>query len=55
MSQMISPRLTTYRQDTAQIAKQVFNLITDAIESPESHVPKQVTVSGMLIEGETVR
>ena len=55
MSQMISPRLTTYRQDTAQIAKQVFNLITDAIDSPESHIPKQVTVSGMLIEGETVR
>ena len=55
MSQMITPHLTTYRQDTAQIAKQVFNLITDAIDSPESHIPKQVTVSGMLIEGETVR
>ena len=55
MSQLVSPRLTTYRQDTVQIAKEVFSLITDAIESPETHVPKQVTVSGMLIEGETVR
>ena len=55
MSQMISPRLTTYRQDTVQIAKEVFGLITDAIEFPEAHVPKQITVSGMLIEGETVR
>ena len=55
MSQMITPRLTTYRQDTVQIAREVFTLITDAINSPESHIPKQVTVHGMLIEGETVR
>ena len=55
MSQMMTPRLTTYRQDTSQIAKEVFALITDAIEYPETHIPKQVTVSGMLIEGETVR
>ena len=55
MSQMITPRLTTYRQDTAQIARETFSLITDAIESPETHVPKHVTVPGNMIEGETVR
>ena len=55
MSQMMTPRLTTYRQDTVQIAKEVFALIIDAIENPETHVPKQITVSGMLMEGETVR
>ena len=55
MSQMIQPRLTTYRQDTTRIAEEVFNLIIDAIESPETHVPKHVTVSGVLIEGETVK
>ena len=55
MSQMITPHLTTYRQDTVQIAREVFSLIIDAIESPETHVPKQITVPGMLIEGETVR
>ena len=55
MSQMMTPRLTTYCQDTVQIAKEVFALITDAIENPETHIPKQVTVSGMLMEGETVR
>ena len=55
MSQMMTPRLTTYCQDTVQIAKEVFALITDAIDNPETHVPKQITVSGMLIEGETVR
>ena len=55
MSQMMTPRLTTYCQDTVQIAKEVFALIIDAIENPETHIPKQITVSGMLMEGETVR
>ena len=55
MSQMIQPRLTTYRQDTTRIAEEVFNLMIDAIENPETHVPKHVTVSGVLIEGETVK
>ena len=54
LSQVLRPRLTTYRQDTVQNAKEVFSLIIDAVEHPETHVPKQVTVPGVLIEGETV-
>jgi len=54
MSEMMQPRLTTYRQDTARIAREVFTLITDAIENLDTHEPRQVTVSGMMIEGETV-
>ena len=54
MSQMLQPRLTTYRQDAARIAREVFTLMLDAVERPETHVPKQVTVPGMLIEGDTV-
>ena len=55
MSQMMQPRLTTFCQDAASIAHESFALMIDAIENPDSHVPKHVTVSGMLIEGETVR
>lgn len=55
MSQMMQPRLTTYRQDTVTIAREAFRLMVDAIENPEQHVPAQVTVPGMLIEGETVQ
>ena len=54
MSQMMQPRLTTYRQDTAQIAREVFSLIIDAVEHPDTHIPQQITVSGMLMEGDTV-
>ena len=55
IGQMMHPRLTTFRQDTARIAGEVFRLLLDAVESPETHVPEQVTVSGMLVEGETLR
>ena len=54
ISRMIHPSLTTYRQDTARIAKEVFSLLLDAIADPENHVPRQVTVAGMLVEGETL-
>ena len=55
MSQMMSPRLTTYRQDAASIAREVFGLLLDAVENPDLHIPRHITVPGMLIEGETVR
>ena len=34
---------------------QLAALMLDAVDSPETHVPKQVTVPGMLVEGDTVR
>ena len=55
MSRMMHPCLTTYRQDTARIAAEAINLLLDAITNPETHVPRQITVPGMLIEGETLR
>ena len=55
MSQMMQPRLTTFCQDAATIAREAFSLMIDAVENPESHVTKHVTVSGMLIEGDTVK
>ena len=55
MSRMMHPCLTTYRQDTARIAESALSLILDAVANPETHEPQQITVSGMLIEGETLR
>ena len=54
MGRMVHPWLTTYRQNTAQIAKETISLLLEAIEQPESHHPRQITVEGTLIEGETV-
>ena len=54
ITQMISPRLTTYRQNTESISKEAIGLLTEAIEEPETHIPRQITVQGRLVEGETV-
>ncbi len=54
MTRMIQPMLTTYRQNTEAIAREAINLLTEAIETPEKHKPRQITVEGMLLEGDTL-
>ncbi len=54
MGQMIPPRLTTYRQDTAAIAAEALTLLTNTIESPDPLPARQIAVAGKMIEGETV-
>ena len=54
MGQMIRPRLTTYRQDTAGIAEECMRLLSGAIESPDKWYARQAIISGKLVEGETV-
>ena len=55
MGQMISPRLTTYRQNTEEIGREAVDLLVEAIEEPERHAPRHITVEGRMIEGETVQ
>ncbi len=54
MTRMIRPRLTTYRQNAEAIAREAIGLLTEAIERPEKHKPRQITVEGMLLEGDTL-
>lgn len=54
MGRMVHPWLATYRQNTAGIARETIALLLEAIEQPDSHRPRQITVAGTLIEGETV-
>ena len=54
MARMMRPALTTYRQDTKGIARAAIALLLEAIEAPEAHQPRRVTVEGTLVEGETV-
>ena len=54
MSRMIRPTLTTYRQDAEAIARGGGRLLTEAIERPEKHKPRQITVEGMLLEEDTL-
>ena len=54
MARMIRPRLTTYRQNTEAIAAEAIELLAEAIETPETHRPRQITVEGMPVEGDTL-
>lgn len=54
MTQLRRPRLTTYRQDASAMAREAAALLQEAIESPEAHQKRKITVSGALIPGETL-
>ena len=53
-TQLMRPRLTTVRQDTASIGCEAARLLLDRIENPSQSAPLPVLVSSELITGETV-
>lgn len=54
LSQILQPRLTTYRQDMDAIGESAMRILRDAIEKPTISMPKQSYIPGELIVGETV-
>ena len=54
LGQMVHPTLTTYRQNTETIAHEAIRLLIGAIESPDTHQPRQIIAEGILLPGETV-
>ena len=54
LSQVISPRLTTYRQDTVGLGRTAAARLVELIEHPRTTVPDRVIVSGRLLEGASV-
>lgn len=53
--QMLSPRITTLRQDTKRIGEEAANALVDWIDHPHTVGSRTIVVAGQLIEGETVR
>lgn len=54
ISQVIRPRLCTFRQDSTEIGISVMRMLREAIEAPKTYLPRQIVVPGELIPGETV-
>ena len=54
LGRMLRPYLTTYRQNAEGVALETGRLLLEAIEEPESHQPRQVVVSGVMVPGETL-
>ena len=54
LSQMISPRLTTYRQDTEALGRTAASRLVELIEHPKTALLDRVIVPGRLVQGGSV-
>ena len=55
MAKIVSPRLTTWEQNTEELGKIAADKLIERIEKPRSALPEHIVVHGHLLEGETVR
>ncbi len=54
LAQVISPRLTTWKQDTGELGRTAAARLVELIEHPRTTLTDRVIVSGKLLEGESV-
>jgi len=55
LSQILRPRLTTFRQDAEVMGREAAAKLIDQIENPKLFLPQQIMVSGQMLEGGTVK
>ena len=55
MAKMVSPKLTTWQQNTTELGQIAAEQLIERIEHPRTTLPRHITVQGRLLEGETVR
>ena len=54
MAKMLSPRLTTWQQNTDELGRTAASKLIERIEHPRTTPPEQIVITGSLYEGETV-
>ena len=54
MAKMVSPKLTTWQQNSDELCRIAVELLIERIEHPRTAPPRHITVEGRLLEGETV-
>ena len=54
MAKMVSPKLTTWQQNSDELGRIAVELLIERIEHPRTAPPRHITVEGRLLEGETV-
>ena len=55
LSQVLRPRMTTVRQDTARIGAEAAKTLITAIQNPRTFIPQQILVPSELLPGGTVK
>ena len=54
LSEVLRPRLTTYRQNAEEMGREAARLLIEEIEQADTWLPQHITVEGQLLEGGTV-
>ena len=55
LAKVISPRLTTWEQNTPELGRLAAEKLIERIEHPRTALPEHIVVHGRLLEGDTVR
>ena len=55
LSQVLRPRLTSYRQDAEAMGREAAARLVEAIEQPKTCLPQQIMISGQLLCGDTIK
>ena len=55
LSEVLRPKLTTYRQNAEMIGRTASEKLIELIEKPDLAMPEQITVTGALLPGGTVK
>ncbi len=55
ISQVIRPKLMTWKQNAEQIGYEAVKLLIEAVEKPKSYIPRTVQVKGELLKGTSVK
>lgn len=55
LSQIVNPKLTTYRQDQSKIGRIACKKLITSIEKPSQFFPEQIIISGKLLVGDSVK
>ena len=55
LNRVVSPRLTTWQQNTEELGKKAAAMLIEKIEQPRTASPEHLIIRGSLYEGESVR
>ncbi len=55
LSQVLNPKLTTYKQDTRSLGKKAASKLISLIDNPKANIIERIVVEGNLLYGESIK
>ena len=55
LSQVLRPRLSTYKQNTDDLGREAARHLIDAVVNKKTYVPKQIWIEGELLVGDSIK